>query len=397
MRRTIDSNTPVNPLGELTPKRFLKDYWQKQPVVIRQAFAGFHSPLSAAELAGLACEEDVDSRILIEKGGAHPWQVIYGPMDDMIFEELPESHWTLLVNDVEKHVPELAWIVDSFRFIPEWRIDDLMISYAPEGGSVGPHLDQYDAFILQAQGHRRWQIHSREVAADNQIAGTDLRIQRDFVAEQEWLLGPGDMIYIPPGVSHYGVATDDCLSFSIGFRAATHAEMLESFAACISEGLPAGLTYRDPPLEVQRHPNEITTATLEAVRATLDKYLDPDYPALPQWFGRFISDTRADIRVESDEHFDDLPGLVSAHTVLFRNPASRFAFWRETQDALLFVDGDAYRVTPAFAEALCSQREINAEILTAAMTADEAGLLLDFYNSGRLIPHPSGPHGSQRE
>ena len=388
---------PVNPLGELAPERFLQDYWQKQPLVIRQAFAGFHSPISAAELAGLACEEGVDSRILIEKGGAHPWQVIYGPMDDMVFEELPESHWTLLVNDVEKHVPQLAWIVDSFRFIPEWRIDDLMISYAPEGGSVGPHLDQYDAFILQAQGHRRWQIHSREVAADNRIAATDLRIQRDFVAEQEWLLGPGDMIYIPPGVSHYGVATDDCLSFSIGFRAVTHAEMLESFAASISEGLPAGLTYRDPPLEVQRHPNEITSATLEAVRAILDKYLDPDYPALPAWFGHFISDTRADIVFENDDHFDDLPGLLSTHAILFRNPASRFAFWREKNDALLFVDGDEFRVTPAFAEALCSQREINAEILAAAMTADEAGLLRDFYNSGKLIPQPSGADDSLQE
>lgn len=394
---TIDSTTPVIPLGRITAQRFLKDYWQKQPLVIRQAFTDFHSPVSAAELAGLACEEGVDSRILIEKGGAHPWQVIYGPMDDMVFEELPESHWTLLVNDVEKHVPQLAWIVDSFRFIPEWRIDDLMISYAPEGGSVGPHLDQYDAFILQAQGHRRWQIHSREVTADNQVAGTDLRIQREFDAEQEWLLGPGDMIYIPPGVSHYGVATDDCLSFSIGFRAATHAEMLESLAASISEDLPAGLTYRDPPLVVQSHPNEITAATLEAVRATLGKYLDPDYPALPAWFGRFISDTRADIVAENDDHFDDLPGLLSAHAILFRNPASRFAFWREKYDVLLFVDGDEFRVTPAFAEALCSTREINAQTLAATLTADEADLVRDLYNRGKLIPQPSGADDSLQE
>jgi len=386
VRRAIDLSKTVNPLGALAAERFLKDYWQKQPLVIRQAFAGFQSPISAEELAGLACEDGVDSRIVIEKGGEHPWQTIYGPMDEVVFSTLPETHWTLLVNDVEKHIPGLAWVVDSFRFIPEWRIDDLMISYAPEGGSVGPHLDQYDAFILQAQGHRRWQIHSREVAADNQVANTDLRIHRDFVAEQEWLLEPGDMIYLPPGVSHYGVATDDCLSFSIGFRAATHAEMLESYVGHISEGLPAELTYRDPSLQVQRHPNEITAATMEAVRSMLGEYLKPDNPAFPAWFGRFVSETKADLLIGNDDRFDDLPTLVSVHAALVRNPASRFAFWQDNNNVLLFVDGSEFRVTSAFAESLCDQREIDAAALSESITADEAGLLLGFYNSGQLIP-----------
>lgn len=379
---------PVNPLGELTPEDFLRDYWQQQPLVIKQAFPGFESPISAAELAGLSCETGVDSRIVIEKGGEHPWQAIHGPMDEAVFEKLPETHWTLLVNDVEKHVPTLAWIVDRFRFIPEWRIDDLMVSYAPEGGSVGPHHDQYDTFILQAQGHRRWQIHTREVTDENQVAGADLHIHKDFVAEHEWLLEPGDMIYIPPGVSHYGVATDDCLSFSIGFRAATHAELLDSFAGHISESLPGDLTWRDPPLEVQRHPNEITNATMEAVRTLLGEYLKPDNPALPGWFGRFISDTKADIVVENDDHFDDMPELKAVHATLYRNPASHFAFWRDGQRALLFIDGLEFQVSLVFAEGLCSQREINTEKLCDYMTADEGRLFLGFYNSGQLIPVP---------
>jgi len=379
---------PVNPLGELSPDVFLRDYWQKKPLVIKQAFPGFESPITAEELAGLSCEAGVDSRIVIEKGGEHPWQAIYGPMDEDLFARLPETHWTLLVNDVEKHIPALAWIVDRFRFIPEWRIDDLMVSYAPVGGSVGPHHDQYDTFILQAQGQRRWQIHSREVAADNQVAGADLRIHKNFVAEHEWLLEPGDMIYLPPGVSHYGVATDDCLSFSIGFRAATHAEMLDSFTACISEGLASELTWRDPPLEVQDQPNEITPATVEAARAVLEKYLKTDNPAFPAWFGRFISDTKADMTIENEGCFDDLAGLVAAHPALFRSPASRFAFWRNGNDALLFIDGDDYRVSLAFAESLCTQRELNTQILSGSMTACEASLVLDLYNSGKLIPQP---------
>jgi len=379
---------PVNPLGELSPDVFLRDYWQKKPLVIKQAFPGFESPITAEELAGLSCEAGVDSRIVIEKGGEHPWQAIYGPMDEDLFARLPETHWTLLVNDVEKHIPALAWIVDRFRFIPEWRIDDLMVSYAPVGGSVGPHHDQYDTFILQAQGQRRWQIHSREVADDNQVAGADLRIHEDFVADHEWLLEPGDMIYLPPGVSHYGVAMDDCLSFSIGFRAATHAEMLDSFTALISEGLASDLTWRDPPLEVQDQPNEITPATVEAARAVLEKYLKTDNPAFPAWFGRFISDTKADMTIENEGCFDDLAGLVAAHPALFRSPASRFAFWRNGNDALLFIDGDDYRVSLAFAESLCTQRELNTQILSGSMTACEASLVLDLYNSGKLIPQP---------
>ena len=378
----------MNPLGELSPDVFLRDYWQKKPLVIKQAFPGFESPITPEELAGLSCEAGVDARIVIEKGGEHPWQAIYGPMSDDIFAKLPETHWTLLVNDVEKHIPALAWIVDRFRFIPEWRIDDLMVSYAPVGGSVGPHHDQYDTFILQAQGQRRWQIHTREVAADNQVAGADLRIHKNFVAEHEWLLEPGDMIYIPPGVSHYGVATDDCLSFSIGFRAATHAEMLDSFTACISEGLASELTWRDPPLEVQDQPNEITPATVEAARAVLEKYLKTYNPAFSAWFGRFISDTKADMTIENEGCFDDLAGLVAAHPALFRSPASRFAFWRNGNDALLFIDGDDYRVSLAFAESLCTQREVNTQILSGSMTACEASLVLDLYNSGKLIPQP---------
>ncbi len=376
----------MNPLGELSPEVFLRDYWQKKPLVIKQAFPGFKSPITAEELAGLSCEAGVDSRIVIEKGGEHPWQAIHGPLDETVFANLPESHWTLLVNDVEKHIPALAWIVDRFRFIPEWRIDDLMVSYAPTGGSVGPHHDQYDTFILQAQGHRRWQIHGREVAADNQVAGADLHIHKDFVAEHEWLLEPGDMIYIPPGVSHYGVATDDCLSFSIGFRAATHAEMLDSFTAYISEGLAGDLTWRDPPLEVHDHPNEITPATMESVRTVLNEYLTADNPALPAWLGRFISDAKADVALGNEDCFDDLPGLVAAHAVLYRNPASHFAFWRKGKDALLFVDGDDYRASLVFAESLCSQRKLSTEILSGLMTEDESTLLLDLYNRGKLIP-----------
>jgi len=370
-------------LGDLSSEQFIKDYWQQKPLVIQQGFQNFNPPISAEELAGLACEDDVDSRIVIEKGGETPWQLINGPMDDDIFTNLPETHWTLLVNDVEKHLPQLTWIVDAFRFIPEWRIDDLMISFAPQGGTVGPHLDQYDVFILQAQGHRRWQINTQPVADDNQVADTELKIQKDFIAEQEWLLEPGDLIYIPPGVSHYGVATDDCLSFSIGFRAATHTEMLTDFIDYISHDLPKEKTYKDNTLMLQEYSNEITKEAIDNIRDIFKEYLDPNHPALAQWFGRFVSDTKTELFFETEEQFVDFEKLKQCHPVLYRNPASRYAFYENNKETLLFIDGEGFEVSNQFAKTLCENRAL--ELSVGVFNEIEQQHLLSLFNSARLI------------
>jgi 50S ribosomal protein L16 3-hydroxylase len=369
-------------IRELDTTWFLEHYWQKQVLVIRQAFNNFSSPLTAEELAGLACEEDVNSRIVIEKDGEHPWQPVYGPMDESVFATLPPTHWTLLVNDVEKHIPELAWIVDRFRFIPEWRIDDLMISYAPEGGSVGPHMDLYDVFILQAQGHRRWQINTQPVAEDNQVEDTPLRIQKDFRPEQSWLLGPGDIIYIPPEVSHFGVATDDCMSYSIGFRANDHADLLNDFIGYITRDLPPTLVYRDSDLTTQTHPNEITDDAIRRVTEIFRTYLKPDHPLLKQWFGRYISDTKADIFREPEIHIEQLSELPD---IIYRHPASRFAFTRDAGRSTLFVDGQDYQTSLNFAEILCCERKVAVEILLNTASAHEKALLMNFFNNGKLI------------
>lgn len=378
------SNTSSISLGDLTSEQFIKDYWQKKPLVIKQGFQNFTSPISAEELAGLACEEEVHSRIVIEKGGEEPWQLINGPMDDEIFVTLPETHWTLLVNDVEKHVPQLASIVDAFRFIPEWRMDDLMISFAPEGGTVGPHLDQYDVFILQAQGQRRWQINTQPVAVDNQIPDIALRIQKDFTAEQEWLLEPGDIIYIPPGVTHYGVAMNDCLSFSIGFRAPTHTEMLISFIDFISQDLAPDKTYKDCNLKPQIHSNQITEDALDNVREIFKEYLNPNHPALAQWFGRFVSDTKTDLVFENEDSYADFANLKQNHSILYRNPASRFAFYEQNSETLLFIDGNDLVVKTKFAELLCNKRELNLQLNN--FNDIEQQLLIELYNNGQLVP-----------
>lgn len=376
----------INPLGNISQQTFMEEYWQKKPLLIRQAFPDFESPITADELAGLACEEEVNSRIVMEKDGEHPWFPIFGPMNDEIYSSMPETHWSLIVNDLEKYLPELSWIIDSFRFIPEWRLDDLMISYAADHGSVGPHIDLYDVFILQGQGKRRWQINSQEVTEENQIEETPLRIQKDFQAEEEWIIEPGDMLYLPPGVSHHGVSLGESLSYSIGFRATSHADLVNEFIGHITQNLSPKLTYQDPDQRIQQHPNEIKQDALERVTEIFKEYLQPNHPELQRWFGCFVSDTKASVATEPEHgcnSIEELKELTGTGT-LSRHPASRFAFAQNPENTLLFIDGEDYEVNPDFAKSLCKQRQIDLDELLAIAAKDELQLMVDLYNSGKV-------------
>jgi len=377
-------HSSINPLGNLTPEQFLKEYWQKKPLVIRQALPNIQCPISAEELAGLACEEDVSSRIIIEKDGEHPWQPIFGPMDDDTFASLPESHWTLAVNDLEKVVPELAWISDLFRFIPDWHFDDLLCSYATDQGSVGPHFDLYDVFIIQGSGRRRWQISTAEVTEDNQAEGTPLRIQKTFNAEQEWILEPGDMIYIPPNVSHHGVSLGESISFSVGYRAVSHADLLNDFISHITQTLSPKLSYQDADLKVQTHPAEITDDAIERVSDIFKEYLNPNHPEIRRWFGRYMSDPKSENNEapeDSIESIDELLEEIQTGATLYRHPASRFAYNQQKGYSMLFVDGDDYVTSSEFAIQLCENRVIAIKLINTA-SQDEQKLLLNLYNNG---------------
>ncbi|HPE60563.1 MAG TPA: cupin domain-containing protein [Thiolinea sp.] len=285
MKRNSRSRIPLIPpltrLGELPVADFLRDYWQQQPLLVRQAFPGFELPLSADELAGLACDTDT-SRLVLERGGQKPWELRPGPIPEPDFATLPETHWTLLVNDCEKLVPELQALVQPFRFIPDWRIDDLMISYAAPNGSVGPHVDAYDVFLLQARGQRRWQISTQPCEPDNFLPGLDLRVMRAFQPEQEWVLEPGDMLYLPPGVPHYGVAVDECMTCSIGFRAPSQAELLEQLLGHLVEQPAQNRRFTDPNRPLQDDPTRISDADLEHLTDLLMSAL-PDRVAVRCW------------------------------------------------------------------------------------------------------------------
>ena len=216
-------------LGDISIEQFLAEYWQKKPVLIRNAFPGFESPVDPDEIAGLALEEDIESRIIVEDGEEHKWQLLNGPFEESIFSELPKEKWTLLVQGVDQWVPEIADIISLFNFIPSWRRDDLMVSFAPKGGSVGPHYDNYDVFLIQATGQRKWQVGPKYNHESSTVEDTPLRILSDMKVEEEWTVNPGDVLYIPPLYGHNGVAENDCMTFSVGFRAPSEADILRSY------------------------------------------------------------------------------------------------------------------------------------------------------------------------
>ena len=358
----------TNPLGELTEKQFLSEYWHKKPLLIRQAFPGFSTPVNPDELAGLACEEDVESRLILEKDGPAPWALERGPFAEDRFASLPETHWTLLVQEANRYIPELALLRDAFNFIPHWRGDDVMVSYAPVHGSVGPHVDQYDVFLLQGLGRRRWMINPDPVAEDNLLADTELKILQDFKPREEWILEPGDMLYLPPGVAHHGVALDECMTFSIGFRAPSHAELLSGFVDDLLPELDDSLRYADGDLQMQKNPGEITAQALTGIRTILQQTLS-DNTRINRWFGRYITEPRhGDLPEQRSPMLSptEFRQQLEQTGWLIRSEYSRFAFIQDEEHVYLYVDGEEYSLLPNWiyiAQLVCNHRHLKLDML----------------------------------
>lgn len=345
--------------GDISIEVFLRDYWQKKPLLIRNAFPDFESPITPDELAGLACETDT-ARIVIEKGGKHAWEVRHGAFDDADFTNLPETHWTLLVNDTDQHLAELKAVMEPFRFIPDWRIDDLMISFAVEGGSVGPHVDEYDVFLIQAQGQRRWQITTQPAKPDNFLAGLDLRIMRDFEAEQEWVVNPGDMLYLPPNVPHYGVALNECMTYSVGFRAPSQAEMLENLVENLLEDPRLKQRFNDSERECQAHPGELTAGDMERLIDFVVDALPQDTQALQLWLGKYLSQPKVDNNDTLEPSClskAELIKLINRRATFEKSPGIRFLYFINDDEICLFASGTLHRAAAEqlqFIQYLCN-------------------------------------------
>lgn len=366
---------------------FLRDYWQKRPLLIRNPWAGWRNPLEPDELAGLACEAEVESRLVI--GDDHGRVMESGPFPEERFGALTAGPWTLLVQAVDHYVPDVAELIAPFRFVPDWRIDDVMVSYATDGGGVGSHYDNYDVFLVQGLGRRRWRVGPKCDAQTPLLPHPDLRLIDDFVASDEWVLEPGDILYVPPCFAHDGVAVgDDCMTYSIGFRAPSRGELIEGWCQQVVEHLPDEDRYTDPDLAWQEAPGEITAAAIDRLHALALEAL-ADKAAFARWFGQYNSLPKydKDWRPDAPVSAKALRTLLSQETPLERNPAARFAFIRQGKARnLLFADGQVFECEGALAslaEQLCAGGAIVVDP-ALVQSADALALLTVLINQGSL-------------
>ena len=335
----------------MTQQEFLDQYWQKKPLVIRQAFPDFKSVISPNELAGLAGEPRIESRLVIEKGVGGSWQLIDGPFSDKDFSVLPKSHWTLLVQDIDKHVPETREILMPFSFIPNWRFDDLMVSFAPKQGSVGAHTDGYDVFLLQGMGKRKWQASAGPLHKPALLENVDIQVLADFEPAQEWLLEPGDILYLPPHYGHHGVAMEDCMTFSIGFRAPNQSETLDAVINDLVEHSMAKRHYQDSDLQAARHGYEIGLEAVLRLKKLLHETIEEAEPLLLATFGKLVTETKPSLVSLAEEVYADKPSVkmlveqFETGYVLFRNPYLRFAWEYHEECGTIYMGGESYPLT----------------------------------------------------
>jgi len=384
------TSAPLTLLGGMSAKQFLSEYWQKKPLLIRQAFPDFECPVTPDELAGLAMEASVESRI-IEEQSDPPWQLRQGPFEESDFQNLPETHWTLLIQQLDAWVPEIEALKRAFNFIPNWRIDDVMASYAPDQGSVGPHFDYYDVFLLQATGQRHWQTGQWCGPDSPRQPDTRLNILSNMDTEQDWTLEPGDMLYLPPRLAHHGVAIGDCVTLSIGFRAPNHAQIMGHFTDYLlaHEALETRF-YSDPDPDVDGHPGEIHSSVLETIRSTLTRYLE-DNDHLGHWFGEFVTETKNPAILAAPEYCidrDAFEKLRAGNATIYANEGSRFAYQYRPNGVTLFVDGKHYPLQERhvkFVQSLCEMRPVSLEQLFPCETEPEISeLVMDLLNRGSL-------------
>lgn len=366
---------------------FLFEYWQKKPVFLPRALAAFSSPLDPDELAGLACDPDIESRIVMENSDP-PWSLENGPFDPERITRLPQTGWSLLVQDVDKHLPETGRLRDAFRFLPDWRFDDLMVSFAPPGGSVGPHVDAYDVFLVQGLGRRRWQVDPLP-RSNRRIPGTSLDLLADFHAIHEWIAEPGDVLYVPPGAAHHGVALDDCITWSVGFRSPLAADVISALA-----DTPAAraVRYSDPDIVPEETADGlIDDRAVARFRRLVEDAVLYEPGCLRETLGRLLTEPKSWLHPPAPDAPVREPA-VRAHLAagggISKHPMSLMARTRRDRGWTLFANGRALALDPSLesvAEALCAESAWPAQQVSGWM--DRPGgsaLILDLLADGTL-------------
>ncbi|MCU4674559.1 cupin domain-containing protein [Catenovulum sp. 2E275] len=373
-------------LFNFSEAEFLNTYWQKKPVLIKGAFKNFIDPLDADELAGLAMEEEVESRLICKQ--ANKWQVEHGPFED--YSHLPETDWTLLVQAVDHWSTEAAALMSPFRFIPNWRIDDLMVSFSMPGGGVGAHVDQYDVFILQGQGKRHWKVGAQQKLTEK-VPHPDLLQITGFDACIDDILEPGDLLYIPPGCPHEGYAIEPSLNYSIGFRAPNQQDLLSAFADFALQEECFKQRYADPNLTLRDNISQINTGEIAQIKELILSTVS-DKSKLELFLGRYLSQAKHDLNIQpiepayEPEDLIELLEQAQAQAInWFRLGGLRCIFI----DTQLFINGESVELNSAqmpIAQLIATQEEYSAaELIELTNNPDALNLLLALVNEGFIF------------
>ncbi len=368
-------------LGGLSVSQFLDEYWQKKPLLIRQAIPGFRGLLDPQQLMALACDPDAQARAVVHR--RNKWELYHAPCEPEDFSGMEKLKWTVLVQGVNHYLPAAAELLKHFRFIPHARLDDLMVSYAPKGGGVGPHFDSYDVFLLQGLGHRRWQISTQ--SDRTLIEGAPLRILKNFHVEQEWVLEPGDMLYLPPHCAHNGIAEDDCMTYSIGFRTPAYQELAEQFMVYMQDHVAVEGMYADPDLKAQKHPSEISRDMLQQVENAINKVRWNEH-AIADFLGCYLSEPKPHIFFEAptrpinEARFQQalhLQGVeLNLKTQMLCHANS------------VFINGESNSVSATSYRALRELADNRVLPPSFALSAEAFDLLYQWYQAGYLAPSP---------
>jgi 50S ribosomal protein L16 3-hydroxylase len=376
----------------MTQKTFLAKYWQKRPVLLKGALVPFPDIITPDEVLGMSLDERVESRLIREKGGSTPWETKRGPFKASLFKKLPPTHWTVLVNGVDRFVPSVQAFADHFSFIPFWRMDDIMISVAVDQGNVGAHVDNYDVFLVQAHGTREWLIEDRPRLTDEFVPGLPIRLLKRFKPTHRWLLEPGDILYLPPRIPHHGIARgNECMTISVGYRAPTHDDILNSLVTKALGESTTPMRYSDPDLTPQQ-PGEISAGSIAKVKEIVrEKLLSDDF--IGDWLGSFASETYPDVDLSAQASrisASSLAARVKRSSTLTRTEGARFAFIRKgTKKVTFYHNGESRELSgkPAkLAEMISNSVTIEASLLLPFIKdKGSQSLLLWLLQSGALV------------
>lgn len=396
--------------GTLTPQQFLRDYWQQRPLFVKNAVPEIADLMDGGDLAGLALDEHAESRIVLQHADGS-WELRRGPFKEKTFKTLPKENWTLLVQAVDHFLPDAAELLDRFNFLPHWRIDDLMVSYAVAGGGVGPHYDSYDVFLIQGIGTRLWRIGSTAGEQDL-LPHPDLRILKKMAVTQEFVCEPGDLLYLPPHLAHWGIAQGECMTYSVGFRTPSDRELLDGFCNHLVEQTPERQRYGDSGSKPVQHPGVLEPQAIAALRTRITHLIKMP-GALEAFLGRALSEpkyaTHATVTPAKRWTKAALSKALMKAGAVRRDEGSRFLLVPDASlpatAPALYVDGERLvleHLSTAStgmqtAATLIADHRIIDPLPLRELLADEAAatLILHLFNSGHLyLPDSGSPEKS---